>query len=486
MESFPAFEPDLWHVLFAAGLTIAALCALVAASAWSSGRRMQARLRDDLAAAREGLAAAHASESARAEALALARAEIETAQGALDVVRREAAELAASLAAHQAAADARARALAEREAAFETLAKSTQETFQNLANDALRRNQTSFLEVANQTLEQQREAAQGSLAAALAPVQEALGQFREKIDAVQKERAEDRASLVEQVRGVAEALERTRSETGRLVTALRASPTTRGRWGEEQLRNVLELSGMSPYADFTEQSSHEGETGNRLRPDVILRLPGGRLIVIDSKVALDAYLQAVDAPDEAQRDLFMKRHAEQMKTHARSLSSKQYVQNLPEAVDFTAMFVPGENFFAAAVERDPDLFQDALKNRVVIVTPATLFALARAVAFGWRQAEAEKNAAVIAGLGKELYKRVADMGDRIARLGKALDGGVRAYNDLVATVEARVLPQARRFRDVEAHDPDKAIADLSPLEIATRAPRAGGELALPGAAADQG
>jgi DNA recombination protein RmuC len=485
MESLPPFDLDLWHVLFATGLTLAALGALFLFSAWSGAQRMTGRLRDELAVARESLAAAHASETARTEALALARTEIETMQGALETVRREAGELAASLAAHQAAAGERARALAEREAAFETLAKSTQETFQNLANDALRRNQTSFLEVANQTLEQQREAAQGSLAAALAPVQEALGQFREKIDAVQKERAEDRASLVEQVRGVAEALERTRSETGRLVTALRASPTTRGRWGEEQLRNVLELSGMSPYADFTEQSSHEGEAGNRLRPDVILRLPGGRLIVIDSKVALDAYLQSVDAPDEAQKEVLLKRHAEQMKTHARSLSSKQYVQNLPDAVDFTAMFVPGENFFAAAVERDPDLFQDALKNRVVIVTPATLFALARAVAFGWRQAEAEKNAAVIAGLGKELYKRVADMGERVARLGKALDGGVRAYNELVGTMETRVLPQARRFRDVEAHDPDKAIPDLNPLEVAARPLRAGGELALP-AAGDQG
>lgn len=486
MESLPPFRPDLWHVLFAACLTVCAIGALVAYSAWSSARRASVRLRDELSAARESLATARASEGAKAEALALARTEIDAAQGALDLARRETSELAASLAAHQAAAEERARALAEREAAFETLAKSTQETFQNLANDALRRNQTSFLEVASQTLEQQREAAQGSLAAALAPVQEALGQFREKIDAVQKERAEDRASLAEQVRGVAEALERTRSETGRLVTALRASPTTRGRWGEEQLRNVLELSGMSPYADFIEQSSHENEVGAKLRPDVILRLPGGRLIVIDSKVALDAYLQAVDAPDEAQREILLKRHAEQMKTHARSLASKQYVQNLPDAVDFTAMFVPGENFFAAAVERDPDLFQDALRAKVVIVTPATLFALARAVAFGWRQAEAEKNAAVIAGLGKELYKRVADMGDKLARLGKALDGGVRAYNDLIGTVETRVLPQARRFRDVEAHDPDKALPELAPLEVASRTLRAGGELALPAGAADQG
>lgn len=480
MESLPPFQPDVWHVLFAAGFTLMGLGALVLVWAWTGARRAAARAREEVAATREALATTRAGEAAKAEALAAARADIADAQGALETARRETAELATSLAAHQAAAETRAQALAERETAFEELARSTRETFQNLASDALRRNQTSFLEIAGETLNQQREASQGALNAALAPVQEALGQFREKIDAVQKERAEDRASLVEQVRGVAEALERTRSETGRLVTALRASPTTRGRWGEEQLRNVLELSGMSPYADFSEQSSHENETGARLRPDVILRLPGGRLIVIDSKVALDAYLQAVDAPDEAQREVLLKRHADQMKTHARQLSSKAYTQTLPEAVDFTAMFVPGENFFAAAVERDPDLFQDALRNKVVIVTPATLFALARAVAFGWRQAEAEKNAAVIAGLGKELYKRVADMGERLARLGKALDGGVRAYNDLVGTVEARVLPQARKFRDVEAHDPDKALPELAPLEIAARPLRASGELALTG------
>jgi DNA recombination protein RmuC len=297
------------------------------------------------------------------------------------------------------------------------------------------------------------------------------------VDAIQTVQAEDRAGLTEQVRAIAESLKETRDATGRLTLALRASPKTRGRWGEEQLRNILELSGLSAFADFTEQSSHAGEAGV-LRPDVVIRLPGERSIVIDSKVALDAYLASVDAPDEAAREALLVKHAGQLKTHVMQLASKAYQAHVPASADFVAMFVPGENFFAAAAERDPDLFQDALARKVVIVTPATLFALAKAVAFGWRQAEAERNAREIAALGKELFKRLADMGEGLDGLGRKIEQTVKAYNGLVGTVEGRVLPHARRFRDLEAAAPERPMEEVPAIELAVRAPKASEELGL--------
>jgi len=235
------------------------------------------------------LAASRAQAEERATALAHAKAIAMGLEADLNASRLEVSSLTAALAADRATADERLKAVSDKEAALTDMRKQVEETFQALAASALARNQQSFLEVANELAGKEREASKAGIAAVLAPVQEALGQFREKIEAVQKDRAEDRASLVEQVKHIGEALHQTRAETGRLVTALRASPKTRGRWGEEQLRNILELSGLSAVADFTEQTTVEGPDGQQ-RPDVVIRLPGERCIVVDSKVALDAYL----------------------------------------------------------------------------------------------------------------------------------------------------------------------------------------------------
>lgn len=451
MDSVLSLDALHWTLLL--GSAVGAACAVAFGLFWSQAAEGRRRAREELAGARVRL------EQASDLAAALAQE------------RERAATLAAEVAALRAEGEARARSFAEKEASLLALRAQVQETFQALAADALRRNQASFLEVANETLAKQRDGAQAGLKELLAPVQEAFAQFRQKVDQIQTVQAEDRAGLTEQVRAIAESLKETRDATGRLTLALRASPKTRGRWGEEQLRNILELSGLSAFADFTEQSSHAGETGV-LRPDVVIRLPGDRSIVIDSKVALDAYLASVDAPDEAAREALLVKHAGQLKTHVMQLASKAYQTHVPASADFVAMFVPGENFFAAAAERDPDLFQDALARKVVIVTPATLFALAKAVAFGWRQAEAERNAREIAALGKELFKRLADMGEGLDGLGRKIEQTVKAYNGLVGTVEGRVLPQARRFRDLEAAAPERAMEEVPAIELAVRAPKA--------------
>jgi DNA recombination protein RmuC len=206
-----------------------------------------------------------------------------------------------------------------------------------------------------------------------------------------------------------------------------------------------------------------------MQPDVIVRLPGGRLIVIDSKVALNGYLDAVDCTDEAQREICLDQHAAQMRAHMKNLASKSYWSEAPDAVDFVAMFVPGEHFFTAAIERDRSLFDDAMRNRVLIVTPATLMALAKAVAFGWRQEDASKNAQEVAELGRILFARLSDLADRTLDVGRSIGKSVEAYNSLVGTLETRVLPQARRFEQLGAGDPGKAPKALEDLQAAPRA-----------------
>ena len=229
------------------------------------------------------------------------------------------------------------------------------------------------------------------------------------------------------------------------MTAL-SSPKGGGRWGEESLRNVMEMAGLSSHADFVEQ---HGSAGDGLRPDVIIRMPGGREIVVDSKVSIDDFLQAADETDEGRRNTFLAAHARKMKDHVKRLASKEYWKDFESRVDFVAMYVPGENFYAAALQVERDLFDYAARNRVLIVTPSTLIALAKAVAYGWRQEEAAKNALEAADLGRELYKRLATMTEHVESMGKSLRSTVKSYDKMTASLESRVLTQARRFEDLQ-------------------------------------
>jgi DNA recombination protein RmuC len=270
------------------------------------------------------------------------------------------------------------------------------------------------------------------------------------------------------VRQMVDAVGSTNKTTEKLLTALRASPKMRGRWGEQTLRNVLEISGLSAHVDFTEQVSTTDGEGARLRPDVVINLPGGRCIVVDSKVALSGYLDAMDATDEAAREAFLKKHAAELKGHVKNLSSKDYWKHVPDTADFVVLFVPGENFLAAAAERDPNLFDDAFAQKVIITTPSTMVALAKSVAYGWRQEQSAKNAQEIAELGRELYRRMAIMLDHMGKVGDAIGKTTKSFNDMVGSVETRVLPQARKFKELGAGDAGIDIASPAQIEVAPR------------------
>lgn len=451
-DSAGAGAPILFYLVFVLVLGIAAYF-------W----REAARLRDlNTELTRDG-----AQARARLESAASAAQERDAARLATQAALAEAASAKEALAALRAGDSARSEAAAERERALLAMKAEFEKNFSALASDALSRNEQRFLALANETFEKHQAAAQGQVKDVVKPVEETFTRLAESVAALDKARTEDKAALNEQMRALAVSLKDTQDGTGKLVNALRAAPKTRGRWGEETLRNVLELAGLVPHVDFHEQNSVDGEAG-KLRPDVTIRLPGGRVIVVDSKVALSGYLDAFEAVDEAVRESFLKRHAAQLREHVKMLASKDYWRHVPESADFVALFVPGENFFAAAAERDPDLFEYAITNKVIIVTPATLVALAKAVAFGWRQEEAGKNAKAVAELGRELYQRLARLGEAVGGLGKAMESGVKKYNELVGSLEARVLPQARRLRDMGAGDPALEIAPLEPIEIAPR------------------
>jgi DNA recombination protein RmuC len=384
------------------------------------------------------------------------RAERDRALAELAAARLETTRLASELAAERAAAGARG--------------ESEEQRFLALAAKALDASQRNFMTLANETFEKHKQAAQGGVKEVLTPAQEALTKLSAQVEALEKSRTEDKSTLHEQMRAIGETLRETQGVTGKLVNALRASPKARGRWGEQTLRNVLELSGLSPQVDFIEQASTTDGEGARLRPDVIINLPGGRCIVVDSKVALSGYLDAMEATDEAARETFLKKHAAELKGHVRNLASKDYWKHVPDTADFVVLFVPGENFLAAAAERDPNLFEDAFAAKVIITTPSTMVALAKSVAYGWRQEQSAKNAQEIADLGRELYRRMAIMAEHLGKVGESIGKSVKTYNDLVGSVESRVLPQARKLKELGAGDSGVDIAAAAPLETAPRLP----------------
>jgi DNA recombination protein RmuC len=400
-----------------------------------------------------GAAAWFAYRSAGVEPI---RAERDRLRAEVEGLRKENVGLAAELAA------ARAQR-AER-------SESEEARFVEIATKALQASQASFMTLANETFEKHKQAAQGGVKEVLTPAQEALAKLATSVEALEKARLQDKSALGEQVRQIVDAVGATNKTTQNLLTALRASPKMRGRWGEQTLRNVLELSGLAPNVDFTEQVTTTDGEGARLRPDVVINLPGGRCIVVDSKVALSGYLDAMEATDDATREACLKKHAAELRGHVKNLSSKDYWKHVPATADFVVLFVPGENFLAAAAERDPALFDDAFASKVIITTPSTMVALAKSVAYGWRQEQSAKNAQEIADLGRELYRRMAVMADHLGKVGDAIGTTVTRYNALLGSVESRVMPQARKFKELGAGDAGIDIAAPAQIESAPRLP----------------
>jgi DNA recombination protein RmuC len=335
------------------------------------------------------------------------------------------------------------------------------ETFKALSADALNQTSAILFERARETVDAQLGRREQSLRSLLDPLQEALKRAEAQVRQLESAREHAYGSLEERLRALSEQSQTLTRETHSLASALRASQA-RGRWGEIALRRVVELAGMTEHCDFVEQVTADGE-GGRVRPDMVVRLPAGREIVLDSKVPLSAYLDAIDAATPEERQQGFSRHAAQLRQHMQQLAGKAYWKQFAQSPDLVIMFIPGESFVAAAVEADPNLLTDAMEKRVIVATPVTLFALLAAIAYGWQQQRVARSAEEIRKLGQDLYDRLAMLGGHVNGVGAALGRAVEAYNDAVGSLERRVLPAARRFRDLGVGTRDE-IPTLEPID----------------------
>lgn len=320
---------------------------------------------------------------------------------------------------------------------------------------------------ASEVFESQNALSQAKLEAQLKPVAETLEKFEKKVAAADEARAREAGGLKAHLEQLLTATRLSQEEARRLSTALRRGAGVQGRWGEQILRNVLELAGMKEGRDFEEQV-HVRTGDGAQRPDVVVKLPRGGLFVIDAKCSLTAYLEAQEAVEETVREEAYARHAVSVKGHMQSLAAKAYWEQFDSAPDFVAMFVPGDTILAAVVERFPDLYIQAMERRVILTTPSSLFALCMAVMYGWRVEQQTVNAREIAELGRELYKRLSVMGSHVAGVGAALTRAVDSYNRFVGSLESQVLTQARRFEDLKADTPAAPLRETPVVDVATR------------------
>jgi len=362
------------------------------------------------------------------------------------------------------AAELEATLIAERKSIEDRLAlqQSTQrhleQSFRALAAEALQNNSQMLLDRSREQIE-----------SVVAPVRDTLTRFDQNVQKLEVSRAEAYGSLTQQIQHLMQSQGQLRDSADQLKNALRA-PQHRGRWGEIQLRRVVELAGMIAHCDFHEQQTLFGD--RNIRPDVIIHLPNGRDIVVDAKVSLDAYLRAIETPDEARRDALLTDHARQVRTHVKSLGEKSYWERLPGSPDFVVAFLPLESIYSAALQKDGELLNFGVDRRVLLATPTTLIALLYAVAHGWRERDFTENAERIREVGKELYERVVNMHGHVAKLGRELGGAVSAYNSAVGSLESRVLVSARKFRDLQ-QSPSREMEVLDTVDAAPRKLSAG-------------
>ena len=380
-------------------------------------------------------------------------------------LREENARLGAQL-------DAETRNAAEKLAALEQARDQLTDTFNALSGQALRNNNEEFLRLAQENLKQfqvqanaQLQQKEQSIDNLVKPIQEALAKTEQQIQAMEQARQQAYGSLSQHLESMAKSQAQLQQETRNLVQALRR-PEVRGQWGELTLRRLVELAGMVDHCDFYEQETQSGSDG-QMRPDMIVRLPDARDIVVDVKTPLDAYLSAMEATDDNSRRAALERHARKVRERVRELAAKSYWDQFKNAPDFVVLFIPGDQFLSAALDIDPALLEDALRQKIIMATPTSLVALLRAVAYGWRQQAVAENAERIRELGEDLYKRIGTFTEHLARLGRQLEGGVDSYNKAVGSLERQLLPGARKFVELGIN-PRKELETPVPIEVPLR------------------
>ena len=376
---------------------------------------------------------------------------------------------------------------AERLKAIQDADAKSRDAFQALSADVLKRNNETFLTLAETRLREARteaasdiDARKQAIEALLAPMAKTLGELDRELHDAERRRIAEGSQLMEKIAALDGVGRNLRDETRRLTDALKR-PGVRGRWGELQLKRVVELAGMIEHCHFTEQETIQSEQG-RIRPDVIVQLPGGKQIVVDAKVPLDAYLRALEAPDEESRQKLLADHARQVRAHITQLGAKSYFEKVPVSPDFVVMFLPGEMFFSAALEQDATLIEFGVDKRVIPASPTTLIALLRAVAYGWQQEAMEENARKISELGKNLYESIRSLGGHVGALGGKLKAALDAYNDTVGSLEGNVLLRARKFKELHAANGGEEIKPIEPIDRVPRmlqAPELTGGLPFP-------
>jgi len=379
------------------------------------------------------------------------------------------ARLKSALEAERKASDEKIELLTQ---ANERAGEDLRNAFKALAADALSSNNLSFVQIAQETLKRFQSEAQSDLekrqnavADLVAPVRESLSKVDAQIQQMEIARSDAYGELRAQVTSLISTQKELQSETGNLVRALR-TPNVRGRWGEIQLRRVVEIAGMLPYCDFAEQETVTGESG-RLRPDLVVKLPGGKNVVVDAKTPLQAFLDAFETTDEEARRACLANHARQVRDHINTLSGKKYWEQFEATPEFVVMFLPGETFFSAALEQDTGLIEHGVLNRVIPASPTTLIALLKAINYGWNQEKLARNAQQISELGRELHDRLRKLAGHIAGVGTSLDRAVESYNQAVGSLENRVLVSARRFSELGAAVAED-IPELEPVETTSR------------------
>lgn len=463
----PPDEPALWLLLF---FLIAALFFVVQTNRLARRNR---HLRSELERARITLAGVE--ERAR---------DVDGLKNNLAEEQTRRLRLENQIAAAEVKLEERERWLAELNTRMETDFKATTAQLLEGANE-------SFLKRAQETFQRYRDNAETegerrrkALDDLLKPVSDTLVRYEKGLAELRDEQQKSRGELKGQIGALAKSTLEVREEAQKLATALRAGPKTRGRWGEEQLRNVVEIAGMSAYVDFVEQESHDdGE--RRKQPDMVVRLPGGRVVAVDSKVSLGAYLDAVEADNDEARAQHLARHGEDLWKHVKSLAAKDYAASLRDALDYVVMFVPGENYFSAAMEARPQLYQDAFDRKILIATPTILIAMLKSAALNWRQEKMTEHAQAVAAMAKDLYDSLRTMGANVADLGKALDRAVKKYNAAVGGLEQRVMSRARKFAEYELPGVDTEIEALPALESAPRPLRGDRDLFVSGKDEDE-